>query len=75
MNRRNVVRSSRLDRSICLFVSLGFAVVFVTPVAAQKPAASAAKVGSSADTWGALNALGVEIQPGTKQKLSQHADE
>ena len=69
MNRRNVVHSSQLARSTCILVCLGFAVVFVTPAAAQKPAASAAKVDSSADNWGALKALGAEIQPGTKQKL------
>jgi predicted deacylase len=49
----------------------GLAVALISSQgAAQESAATAATVDQPAAAWGTLNALGVEIEPGTKHKLS-----
>jgi len=70
MNRPNVSRTLRLISSIVLLVGLGIGVVSTTPVVAQEVSAPAEKEIPSTQAWGALTALGVEIQPGTKHKLT-----
>jgi predicted deacylase len=58
-----------MDLSICVVVCLGGFTVHTTPAEAQEAPASAGREASS-DAWGALTALGAEIQPGTKQRLA-----
>ena len=67
---RRVRGSSWHISSILLSVGLRVAVVATTPLMAQEASATAEKEISSTQGWGPLTMLGVEIQPGTKQKVS-----
>jgi predicted deacylase len=55
---------------ILLLVGLALFVSAVNIVKAQNAVAPAVTGGSSTESWGALTALGIEIQPGTKQRLA-----
>jgi predicted deacylase len=57
-------------RSTLFFFCLNAANVIAIPVAAQTSSAPASADDSTGGSWGALKALGVEIQPGSKQRLT-----
>jgi uncharacterized protein len=61
--------ASHMNRSIRFWFCLSFAVAFVNPAAAQEAAARTSN-DVATDSWGVLTALGVEIEPGTKHKLT-----
>ncbi len=69
MNSRNDVELSEMLRSICLLVCLSFAIAFAKQAVAQEAPVRASN-DVATDSWGAIKALGVEIQPGTKHKLA-----
>jgi uncharacterized protein len=70
MNHRQAAILSRVKRSIVLLACIIAADAIAIPVAGQTAPALATANGSSATSWGALKALGVDIQPGTKQRLN-----
>jgi predicted deacylase len=69
MNHAKATQPSRAKRSILLLVCLVALNSNDSPIAAQTGPAGATDDSSEA-SWGALTALGVEIRPGTKQRLA-----
>jgi predicted deacylase len=61
---------SLVRRSALLLACMGVANVTVIPIAAQTASAPASADDTLGASWGALRALGADIQPGTKQRLT-----
>jgi predicted deacylase len=70
VNPRKIARFSAVNWSTIVLACVYIVNVLAIPAAAQTAPGSATEDASSATSWGALKALGVEIQPGTKQRLS-----
>jgi predicted deacylase len=70
VNPRKIARFSPVYWSIILLACVYTVNVVAIPAAAQKAPARATEDVSSTPSWGALKALGVEIQAGTKQRLA-----
>jgi predicted deacylase len=69
MDHQGIAEFCRVNRLVILLAYVCMAAIDVIPAVAQTTPATT-PAGSSLASWGALDALGVEIQPGTKQRLT-----